>query len=392
MVKRLYVWGSGGSGQLGLHNNDDYALPQRWENNQIQLESIISGGCHSAGIDSNGHLFLWGSNDRGQLGQTLSKQKFSNFLQNSVAWIPRENKTKFVACGWRSTLAVASSNNEEDQVYSWGSNEYHQLGRVQNATEISAQICCLPLHFQVTSIACGWKHSLLATSDGVVFAWGSGRHGQLGLGTDIDETETPKHIQALTDIAITHVFCGWEHSVFSSSSGEIFTCGNNRHGQLGVTKKIDSRVSKGLRKQIISSPVRVADPQDKSRNLRAVHVGCGWHFVMCVAETGELVTWGKGSHGQLGLGTLENVCEPKVVPFSHPIRQITCGSEHSMVVTTCGDMYTCGWGEHGNLGHGDTINRALFKRVEFFSSINQEVISIAAGGAVSIAVTRTRRR
>ncbi|KAI9987656.1 hypothetical protein PInf_023700 [Phytophthora infestans] len=60
-----------------------------------------------------------------------------------------------------------------------------------------------------------------------------------------------------------------------------------------------------------------------------------------------------------------------------------------MVVTTSGDLYTCGWGEHGNLGHGDKTNRASLEKVEFFINNNQKVISIAAGGAVSIAVTNS---
>ncbi|KAG1704250.1 hypothetical protein DVH05_006259 [Phytophthora capsici] len=196
------------------------------------------------------------------------------------------------------------------------------------------------------------------------------------------KTEVPVRVEALTSTAISNVLCGWEHSVFKSSSGEVFTCGNNRHGQLGVQQIATSEQPREKRKQVNASPVRVG--------LHAVQVGCGWHFVLCLTETGELVAWGKGSHGQLGLGGSENTSEPQVVPFPHTVRQIACGSEHSMVVTTGGDLYTCGWGEHGNLGHGDKINRFSLEKVEFFTSTNQEVVSVVAGGAVSIAVTTSR--
>ncbi|KAK1945687.1 Ultraviolet-B receptor UVR8 [Phytophthora citrophthora] len=159
---------------------------------------------------------------------------------------------------------------------------------------------------------------------------------------DTLKTEVPVHLETLRGTAITNVFCGWEHSVFKSSSGEVFTCGNNRHGQLGVQQSSASDQGQEKRKQVNASPVRVG--------IDAVQVGCGWHFVLCLTKTGELVTWGKGSHGQLGLGEFENASEPQGVPFPHAIRQIACGSEHSMVVTTDGALYTCGWGEHGNLG------------------------------------------
>jgi alpha-tubulin suppressor-like RCC1 family protein len=269
-------------------------------------------------------------------------------------------KAKLVACGWWHTLVAVSSDSEggqEDQVFSWGSNDHHQLGRCQSSdtseAEESAQILGLPTRLQVASIACGWKHSLLATAEGDVFAWGSGRHGQLGLGAKILKTESPKHIEALRGKAITNVFCGWEHSVFRSSHGEVFTCGNNRHGQLGwqqTSAPVAGESSRDKRKQVNALPVRVADPHDSRLGLRTVQVGCGWHFVLCLTEGGELVAWGKGSHGQLGLGELENASEPQLVSFPSTIQQIACGSEHSMVVTNSGDLYTCGWGEHGNLG------------------------------------------
>ena len=130
----MYVWGSGtkalsllhagrgsdcqdtfvgGSGQLGLGTLDDHRLPQCWDPREqfIDTASITSGGCHSAGtltlpkrdkflhvdslhppclagIDSDGRVFLWGSNDRGQLGPSAA-----NRGSNCVT-VPRQH----VAC------------------------------------------------------------------------------------------------------------------------------------------------------------------------------------------------------------------------------------------------------------------------------------------------------
>lgn len=268
-------------------------------------------------------------------------------------------------------------------MFSFGSNEFYQLGRENSTDEkntyASRQIFHLPPRLKVASIACGWKHSLLATFEGEVYAWGSGRHGQLGLGNECVQSITPERVVALQGTAIRTVCCGWDHSVFQSSSGAIFTCGNNRHKQLGIASVIA--------KTSVFVPIGVANPQDQNLPLCVLQVHCGWHFVLCVTTTGELVAWGKNSHGQLGLHTFQNACVPTIVPFSYSIHKIACGSEHSMVVTTSGELYTCGWGEHGNLGHADTINRAILTKLEFFTHLNEKVTKIAAGGAVSMALT-----
>jgi len=44
---------------------------------------------------------------------------------------------------------------------------------------------CLPtaLHeHKIRDVSCGMAHTLVLTNEGVVFAWGSGSDGQLGLG------------------------------------------------------------------------------------------------------------------------------------------------------------------------------------------------------------------
>jgi hypothetical protein len=263
-------------------------------------------------------------------------------------------RTKLVACGWWTTLAVIAVSDgtddekEGDQVFSWGSNDSGQLGRDTATTSsdgLPGLVSGLPLRMRVASVSCGWKHALLVTLDGAVYSWGTGRHGQLGLGDETLATDQPRQIVTLSGTGIQRVRCGWEHSVFHATSGKVFTCGSNRHGQLGVESD--------AKRQMIPVVVTVAAPDGSTTPLVAVQVDCGWHFVLCLAAGGDrkLLSWGKGSHGQLALGATDSRHHPCAIDFpGGVVRQIACGSEHVLVATNDGEVFTCGWGEHGNLG------------------------------------------
>lgn len=232
-------------------------------------------------------------------------------------------------------------------MFSWGSNDNGQLGRGASAASgdgVPGLVSGLPARVRVASISCGWKHALLASDDGAVFSWGAGRHGQLGLGDDVLAMDRPQRVIALDGTGIQRVRCGWEHSVFHARSGQVLTCGSNRHGQLGVEG--------AAKRQALPILVTATAPDGNVAPLLAAQVDCGWHFVLCLtADARKLVSWGKGSHGQLALGTTDNRRRPCAIGFpGETVRQVACGSEHVLVVTDSGDLFTCGWGEHGNLG------------------------------------------
>ena len=44
---------------------------------------------------------------------------------------------------------------------------------------------------KVTSIACGWRHTLVVTDQGSVYAWGRATNGQLGFPSDRDVYDSP---------------------------------------------------------------------------------------------------------------------------------------------------------------------------------------------------------
>ena len=73
----------------------------------------------------------------------------------------------------------------------------------------------------------------------MVFTWGEGIYGQLGLGIETKQISHPTIISDLQDKDIVNVFCGQNHSMFLSSTGKVFACGNGYYGQLGLPPQND---------------------------------------------------------------------------------------------------------------------------------------------------------
>ncbi|EQC26046.1 hypothetical protein SDRG_16112 [Saprolegnia diclina VS20] len=371
----VFAWGSGSDGQLGLGDSADHAEPRPLDLGALQSPvALTTGGCHSAAVDATGALYMWGSNAHAQLHLDVPTAQ-------APVKIAIEPRVALVRCGWSHTVAVATHADGLSTVYSWGSNQHDQLG--QTTTSDKAGLVQNPLRFlapvlAVVSVASGWKHSLLATSDGRVFTWGYGRSGELGLGPKTLRAPTPTLVPI--DGAVAAVYCGWQHSVFHLTSKGLVVVGSNRHGQLGLGNE--------SRKQVFE-PTPILEAASAAL-FCCDHVAVGWHHVLGVHD-GAVYSWGKGSFGQLGHDSVNGEHTPRLLVMDERINHVACGSEHSLLVTASGRLYSCGWGEHGNLGHGDTQNVARPTPVAYFDKHRLHVLSAVAAGATSFAMATSQR-
>ncbi|XP_017135160.2 probable E3 ubiquitin-protein ligase HERC4 isoform X1 [Drosophila miranda] len=105
-----------------------------------------------------------------------------------------------------------------------------------------------------------------------------------------------------------------------------------------------------------------------------------------------LYCWGDASHGQLGLGGIENeqILLPSQIEFKpdSPVQQIACGHRHTLFLTANGQVYACGNNDHHQLGHELPTKRP---RMSPFIPIPElqayVVIQIACGSRHSMALT-----
>ncbi|KAK6475047.1 RCC1 domain-containing protein 1-like isoform X1 [Huso huso] len=92
---------------------------------------------------------------------------------------------------------------------------------------------------------------------------------------------------------------------------------------------------------------RALAPQICARKL-----ALGTEHAVLLSADGTVYTWGSGSHGQLGHGSVESQPEPLAVEGLRglPMGDVAAGGWHSVCISAGGDLYVWGWNEAGQLG------------------------------------------
>ena len=118
-------------------------------------------------------------------------------------------------------------------VYSWGDNKYGQLG-INNKNKQ-----CLPQKINlenITAIFCGTYTSFAISKSNEIYAWGLNNCGQLGLGHD-QEQNCPHKLDFDFGTYLKTIYGGYNHTFAITKSSKIYSWGNNKFGQLGISDK-----------------------------------------------------------------------------------------------------------------------------------------------------------
>uniref|UniRef100_A0A2K5SHM5 non-specific serine/threonine protein kinase n=2 Tax=Cebus imitator TaxID=2715852 RepID=A0A2K5SHM5_CEBIM len=98
----------------------------------------------------------------------------------------------------------------------------------------------------------------------------------------------------------------------------------------------------------ISQPTIVED----LLGYEMVQVACGASHVLALSTERELFAWGRGDGGRLGLGTRESHSCPQQVPMppGQEAQRVVCGIDSSMILTVPGQALACGSNRFNKLG------------------------------------------
>lgn len=69
---------------------------------------------------------------------------------------------------------------------------------------------------------------------GELFTWGQNTHGQLGVRSQTTLTRKPQLVERLKGIPLAQIAAGGAHSITVSLSGAVYSWGKNSFGQLGL--------------------------------------------------------------------------------------------------------------------------------------------------------------
>ena len=247
--KAVLAWGAGHFGQLGVvttahRTNDD-----------------------SSSVGSNG------SSNRSRSNQNKSATaKCITFTAQPVLierLLPAftGSAIQSIAAGDWHGLALTESG----QVWAWGSNHSLQCGIQLSSKDSSAHsmgTIALPLPISgippMKQVAGGKSHSCALTADhGKVYCWGNSSAGQCGTGVTSRRSLKglpPSPVQGLpSSLEMIQIDAAGNHCISLSKAGRVFTWGDGREGQLGISISTSTSKCVSLQDHQSNKPRLVAD-------------------------------------------------------------------------------------------------------------------------------------
>jgi alpha-tubulin suppressor-like RCC1 family protein len=193
----------------------------------------------------------------------------------------------------------------------------------------------------VVQLAAGTHHLLALRSDGTVLAKGSNEHGQIGDGSG-ETAQDPVAVPGLTDI--TRIAAGDEHSLALRAEGTALAWGRGDSGQIG-NGLLDA-----------ARPVQVINANGSALTALA-DVAAGAAHSVLLRTDGTVLTWGRGSEGQLGRD-VDQTLSPTPVG-ARPASGVVAGANVTLQLDQAFAGVVFGWGDNaeGELGDGTAQRR-----------------------------------
>ena len=213
---KLYAWGYNTEGELGLNNVVSYSSPTQigtgtdWSS----VDAIDNAG--GAAVKTDGSLWVWGRNNRGQLGL--------NYVVAEPGGVSSPAQIPGTWSKAQGSYLMGMGLKPDGTLWSWGSNLRGQLGQNTDAPapylggrSSPTQIPGTWSDFAAGGVGLGLK------PDGTIWAWGNNQNGPLGqnepgpsqyssptqIGTDTDWSDIVGATYALkTDKS----FCSWGYN------------------------------------------------------------------------------------------------------------------------------------------------------------------------------------
>ncbi|PWA24252.1 hypothetical protein CCH79_00017903 [Gambusia affinis] len=291
--------------------------------NDVQVSCVVSGPCaaHSLLMTTEGKLWSWGRNDKGQLGHGDTKRLEAPKLIEGLA----DQVIVSAACGRNHTMALT----EDGTVYSFGENKLGQLGQ---GSQTDAVLSPAPISYNgqpLVKVACGAEFSMVVDCKGNLYSFGCPEYGQLGHNSDGKFIARAQRIEFDCELIPRRVAIFIE----KSKDGQI----------MPVPNVVVRDVACGANHTVRGPLLQAAGSADSFNTLDTVMCVCGQ---LVLDSQKRVFSWGFGGYGRLGHTEQKDEMVPRLVKlFDFPGRgaaQIYAGYQCSFALNEMGGLFF--WG------------------------------------------------
>lgn len=373
----------------------------------------------------DGLVLTMGSGKDGQTGHGNTRDIHAPDLIESLT----SADVRDVDCGEDHTAVVTAGGD----VACFGNGDDHRLGSGgSEGTSVPRFLFWVAQGtHRIKAVAAGGAHTLLLTEAKNLLGLGCNADGQLGIGTKRDALK-PTRVTGLTSMRVCAIACGGRHSLVATEAGLLYAFGNNDAGQLGLGSRGDAMVERAdreydsdeedreeLERRVAADlarhdqeMLRVADPdyaddeapdEGEYREIDCRQQQVADDNAFWEPAAGQTVPrrvrhpeWRGGQSGTDSYVTESAAAAASVAAAAgdagHAVVSLAAGEMHSIVLTSGGAVYTFGAGDRGQLGHGDAQDRHWPCCVERLTGAKggQRVLieQVAAGAAHSVALSK----
>lgn len=318
---QLYAFGQNTYGELGMGDiteRNEITLVRLTAD--LQISQIAAGNELTLILTEDSEVYMCGFFE-------------SNIVQPMVCMTSRSNSPKHTNAlkkidtlsGQKVSRIFAHNGCEHalaltrlGKLWVFGCNARGQLGLGDNKSVPSPVKLEFLSRKVVHTVGTSYYHTIIACEDLETYGCGRNDNGQLGISTTGDIL-TPTLIEDLNGQMISSIGCGQYHTVIATVNGQLFACGKNESGQLGISPY--QPISKKL---------------TKIEGIQAKNVACGYYHTLAISPDKKVYSWGKNDSGQLGLEDKGKMLNPTIIDSLSKFEtlQIACGCYHSLVLTS----------------------------------------------------------
>ncbi len=306
--------GGGGGGMTQVGTDQDWKQAELWGNSGLALKT-------------NGSLWAWGDNNRGQLGLGhTTNQTTPVQVGTDTDWGLLELGISY------SSISMALKTN--GSLWFWGEDRYYQSGLrdplpYRGYLSTPTQVGDGTYDWKVVSLGC--THTLAVKTDGTLWGWGTGYSGKNPLGHGARDRQTTP-FQLGTDRNWKTASAGFDFSLGLKNDGTIWSWGSdNYYGQLG-----NGRMDRDYH------PIATQIGTDRDWKM----VMAAWNQVgYAIKNDGSLWGWGGDHFSGIGDGTTTGRLVPTRIGESNDWVHISSASHyHKTAIKSDGSVWF--WGRN----------------------------------------------